>query len=100
MKNGDHALAGAHDMAQVRRAIRLVVKEAKAVENVVKLTFELHNRGAGHHFPTTATPAALVLIQQGRDDETLRYHPNMDGRTNRPPRIASGTVDMNSAGQK
>ena len=42
--------AGAHDMAQVRRAIRLVVKEAKAVENVVKLTFELHNRGAAITF--------------------------------------------------
>jgi len=60
--DGDHHFAGAHDPVAVRRAVRLTAE----VEGVAELTVvaRVENVGAGHHFPTTATPRAVLRIRQ------------------------------------
>ncbi len=53
---GDHTLRGAHDPEGVRRAVTLRFVDATHVA--------VRNVGAGHDFPTTATPRAVVRVRQ------------------------------------
>ncbi|MCK6570027.1 hypothetical protein L6V77_02840 [Myxococcota bacterium] len=57
--DGDHALRGVHDPEAVRRAVRLLI-EPEGAGPVATVT----NVGAGHAFPTTATPRAVLRMRQ------------------------------------
>ncbi len=77
--DGDHSFAGAHDLNMARRAIRLEVGPTQLDEGHLSVDVSVHNIGAGHHFPTTATPKAVLAVRQLRDGEpvleTLREWP-------------------------
>lgn len=62
--DGDHRVPGAHDAEMVRRAVRLVVEPPTIDGRHVAVRAAVHNVGAGHHFPTTATPRAVLRIRQ------------------------------------
>lgn len=63
MPDGDHRVAGAHDPAMARRAVTLTATAAPDGDHVVA-TATVRNTGAGHHFPTTATPRAVLRVRQ------------------------------------
>jgi len=68
MRDGFHGFPGAHNHTQVRDAIEVRIGDASVNGGKVDVEFEIINRGAGHHFPTTATPAAVVILDQvGRE---------------------------------
>ncbi|MSP71734.1 MAG: c-type cytochrome [Myxococcales bacterium] len=56
---GDHRVLGAHDQTTVRRAVRLTW--VPAAEG---LGVRIENIGAGHHFPTTVGPHAVLRFRQ------------------------------------
>ena len=67
--DGDHSTPGAHDPAMARRAIRLDFTLTHTPNPLTQTptltaTATLQNIGAGHHFPTTATPRAILRIRQ------------------------------------
>lgn len=70
MPGGAHAVPGVHDAEMVRRAVRLEV-DPPAVDEGVRLEARVRNVGAGHHFPTTATPRAVLRIRQLGPDGPL-----------------------------
>ena len=61
---GDHRMAGAHDPESVRRAVQMRIEPPRLEGSAVILTVTLRNIGAGHHFPTTATPRAVLRVRQ------------------------------------
>jgi hypothetical protein len=64
---GDHALRGAHDPDAVRRAVRLALEPSASAPTVT-----VTNVGAGHAFPTTATPRVVLRLRQlGADDRPV-----------------------------
>jgi hypothetical protein len=63
LAGADHRMLGVHDAETVRRAVVLAAQVA-VVEGIIEATASLHNVGAGHHFPTTATPRAVLRIRQ------------------------------------
>lgn len=65
---GDHRMAGAHDADTVRRAVQLTVDAPRFVDGQIEWVVRVTNQGAGHHFPTTATPRAVLRVQQRRGD--------------------------------
>ena len=71
MPGAKHALPGAHSRSQVSRALAIVVGDVEQYGSGISLGFNLQNRGAGHHFPTTATPAAIVTVHQGYGEQTI-----------------------------
>ena len=60
MPQGDHHFAGAHDPDAVRRAVRVEV----ALQAPFQVVVRVENVGAGHYFPTTPTPRAVVRVRQ------------------------------------
>ncbi len=58
LADGRHDFSGAHDPEAVRKAVRLRVRWGSPIE------IDLENLGAGHHFPTTATPRAVLRVRQ------------------------------------
>jgi mono/diheme cytochrome c family protein len=62
MPNREHTWLGVHDPATLRQAYRL---DARATHDrdAIRVDVELANVGAGHDFPTTATPAIYVVIE-------------------------------------
>jgi mono/diheme cytochrome c family protein len=60
--DGDHAFSGAHDPDAVRRAVRLEV--ALDPGPAVRARVRVRNVAAGHDFPTTATPRAVLRVRQ------------------------------------
>ena len=71
LPGADHRILGVHDPATVRRAVRLAVlvvettgKTPGETAGEVRVTSRVHNVGAGHHFPTTATPRAVLRVRQ------------------------------------
>lgn len=68
---GDHRMAGAHDADAVRRAVAVQPGPVTLTADGVDLTVAIRNLGAGHHFPTTATPRAVLRIRQRRGAERL-----------------------------
>jgi len=60
---GAHHMPGAHDPEMVRRAVRLEVDVAHEGARI-DVEARVRNVGAGHHFPTTATPRAVLRIRQ------------------------------------
>ena len=86
---GDHRLRGAHDADAVRQAVRLELDIAPTGGRAV---VAVTNVGAGHAFPTTATPRVVLRIRQL--DDTGRMLPGTEvlwaiGRT----------VDSNDGGR-
>ena len=69
--DGDHGFRGAHDLEMARSAIRLEVGAPIESKGVVSLDIVIHNSGAGHHFPTTATPKAVLAVRQLRGDQPV-----------------------------
>jgi len=69
--DGDHGFRGAHDQAMSRRAVRLEVSEVTDALGVLTVDVFVQNVGAGHHFPTTATPKAVLCVRQIRGDAVL-----------------------------
>lgn len=57
--DGAHGFPGAHDAEMARRAVKLSV-EGEGTRLAIRIT----NVGAGHHFPTTATPRAVLRARQ------------------------------------
>jgi hypothetical protein len=85
---GDHSLRGAHDPEAVRRAVRLTV----AAEGSVPVA-TVENIGAGHAFPTTATPRVVLRLRQlGVDEVPLDGTERLwaIGRTVVPPTAGAG----------
>ncbi len=64
MPNGDHGFHGAHDPGRVRSAVKVKTLDPVERGDRVSWGFSIGNVGAGHHFPTTATPRAIVTISQ------------------------------------
>ena len=64
IKNGEHRFAGAHHLEMVQEAIRVELSPLLEAGGVLTWRIAISNIGAGHHFPTTATPRALVRIRQ------------------------------------
>lgn len=64
MPGGDHGVAGAHDPEMARRAVRLEVAPPRIEGGAVVVEATVRNVGAGHHFPTTATPRAVLRVRQ------------------------------------
>lgn len=60
LPGGDHQMKGVHDPETVRQAVRLVVEPTTREGGTLRTTIRLTNVGAGHHFPTTATPRAVL----------------------------------------
>ncbi|MCB9544592.1 MAG: hypothetical protein H6706_01700 [Myxococcales bacterium] len=96
---GDHAFAGAHDPEAVRRALRLDVTVRGA--DPVDVGVTLRNVGAGHHFPTTATPRAVLRVRLRRGGRVVgeerlwaigrtMEHGPQGWRTTADTRIAAG----------
>ena len=71
MPKSNHHLPGAHNKAQVSRALEIAVGNIQHDGTAINLSFNVRNRGAGHHFPTTATPAAIVTVHQGYGDQMI-----------------------------
>lgn len=71
---GDHRMAGAHDAAAVRRAVAVTTTPPQVVDGQLEVTITVRNVGAGHHFPTTATPRAVLRVRQRRGGERLDTH--------------------------
>lgn len=67
--DGDHAVPGAHDPTMARRAVTLDLALDPA--DPLTATATVRNVGAGHHFPTTATPRAVLRIRQLGPDGPL-----------------------------
>ena len=63
MKAG-HFMPGAHDREQVGKALTVITHGPRRVDGRIILDMELTNSGAGHHFPTTVTPMATLLVEQ------------------------------------
>lgn len=61
---GDHRMAGAHDPQAVRRAVDMRVEQPRIEDGALVVTVQVRNVGAGHHFPTTATPRAVLRVRQ------------------------------------
>ncbi|MEZ4435671.1 MAG: hypothetical protein R3F65_25010, partial [bacterium] len=70
MPDGAHAVPGAHDPAMARRAVTLTATAALDGAHVTA-TATVRNTGAGHHFPTTATPRAVLRVRQLGPDGPL-----------------------------
>lgn len=70
MPDGAHAVPGAHDPAMARRAVTLTATAALDGAHVTA-TATIRNTGAGHHFPTTATPRAVLRVRQIGPDGPL-----------------------------
>lgn len=68
---GDHRMVGAHDPETVRRAVQVRVEQPRVVGDTVVMTIRIRNVGAGHHFPTTATPRAVLRVRQIRGTRRL-----------------------------
>ena len=62
MPNREHTWLGVHDPDTFRQAIRLDAR-AHRRGGAVTVLAELANVGAGHDLPTTATPAARLVIE-------------------------------------
>ncbi|HET9623504.1 MAG TPA: c-type cytochrome [Kofleriaceae bacterium] len=62
MASRDHSVLGIHDPATVRQAIALTARATRLAGHVTA-TAALTNVGAGHAFPTTATPAVWLSIR-------------------------------------
>lgn len=69
--DGDHGFRGAHDLEMARRAVRVEVGRVATSGGEVSVDVTVHNHGAGHHFPTTATPKAVLAVRQLRDGQPL-----------------------------
>jgi hypothetical protein len=67
MPQGDHHFAGAHDPDAVRRAVRVEV----ALQAPFRVVVRVENVGAGHYFPTTPTPRAVVRVRQLAGERAL-----------------------------
>jgi hypothetical protein len=68
MPGGDHQMRGVHDPQTVREAVRLTLSAHGVVDGSIRARVEVHNVGAGHHFPTTATPRAVIRVRQRGED--------------------------------
>lgn len=68
---GDHRMVGAHDADAVRRAVQVEADAPRLVDGRIEVTVRVRNIGAGHHFPTTATPRAVLRIRQRHGAERL-----------------------------
>lgn len=64
MPGADHRVLGVHDPQTVRRAVTLQVQRREAAVGVLDVWAQLRNVGAGHHFPTTPTPRAVLTVYQ------------------------------------
>ncbi|HEY1551063.1 MAG TPA: c-type cytochrome [Kofleriaceae bacterium] len=62
MSNREHTWLGVHDPATLRQAYRLDAKATRD-RDAIRVDVELANVGAGHDFPTTATPAIYIVIE-------------------------------------
>jgi hypothetical protein len=67
----DHSFRGAHDLEMARSAVRLDIDRVAIEEGHVVVDVSVHNIGAGHHFPTTATPKAILCVRQLSGPEPL-----------------------------
>lgn len=66
--DGDHHFAGAHDARMAQAAVKLELLRVARAGDRLEVDAEVANVGAGHHFPTTATPRAVLRVRQlGRD---------------------------------
>lgn len=63
-----HAFHGAHNPERVRAAVRMQVTSTSTRDRVLRLEIAVSNVGAGHHFPTTATPRATLSIAQYQEN--------------------------------
>jgi len=63
MPAGAHGFKGAHDPEMVAKAVELGFGSVSAAEGEVSVDVTVKNVGAGHFFPTTATPRAVLQVQ-------------------------------------
>jgi hypothetical protein len=63
MPDRAHGVHGAHHPDAVSRAIRLRVEPISGAQGEVTMAVTVENVGAGHYFPTTATPRALLQVR-------------------------------------
>ena len=63
MPDRAHGVHGAHHSDAVSRAIRLRVEPISGAQGEVTMDVTVENVGAGHYFPTTATPRALLQVR-------------------------------------
>ncbi len=63
MQGGEHGFRGAHDAEKVRRAVSLRAGVPQ-VGHDLELDVSVYNLAVGHHFPTTATPRAVLVVRQ------------------------------------
>lgn len=62
MPDRAHAMPGIHDRTFVRAALGIVARATRHGDQV-DVVAELHNAGAGHYLPTSATPMLEVTIE-------------------------------------
>jgi hypothetical protein len=63
MRSGHH-MPGAHDRSQVAEALDVTTGPIQIADGVLHLDMGVTNVGAGHHFPTTVTPMAILMVEQ------------------------------------
>jgi len=63
MPSGAHGVPGAHDRSMVRQAVELSFAGITLEDDRLSAVVKVANVGAGHYFPTTATPRAVLQIQ-------------------------------------
>jgi mono/diheme cytochrome c family protein len=62
MPDREHSWKGVHDRETVAQAVAVDGKAERRADGVVTVTVTIDNVGAGHHFPTTPTPAAWLTV--------------------------------------
>jgi mono/diheme cytochrome c family protein len=77
MPDRDHTWRGAHDPDTVRQAVHIYGRAYREGEIAVA-TVSIENVGAGHAFPGTATPAAVMLFEWLDADGRIVGEPQRD----------------------
>jgi len=73
MPNRQHLWRGIHDADMTRQALDVQLRIKRTGANTVDVAAVLHNRGAGHHFPTYMVPKIeLIFRLHNRDSGKSR----------------------------
>lgn len=62
MPQGDHRWLGAHDPATVAQSVEVEISTSQ-VGGAINATIDVSNVGAGHWWPTTATPRGVLRVR-------------------------------------
>ena len=63
MPSGDHRSPGVHAVEMLRRAAAVTIESVDEEAGALSIQVQVENVGAGHFFPTTATPRAVLQVR-------------------------------------